>query len=144
MYNIFQHYGICGAARKKRKHQQPNRRVDRSVRTRTSETRASFLTSSQLHSKNTSQLMLRYCIECFVTKPILLLFLPFVSKDFPFKYSSSRFIFKFLHRRLPLFPNDTINHRYMPTLGNGHIGATVYYPWLYLNGLFNGQGGRLQ
>ena len=42
-----------------------------------------------------------------------------------------------------MFPNDTINHRYMPTLGNGHIGATVYHPWLYLNGLFNGEGGKI-
>ena len=55
----------------------------------------------------------------------------------------SRFTFKLRYCRLPLFKNDTINHRYMPTLGNGHIGATVYYPWLYLNGLFNGKGGRL-
>ena len=51
--------------------------------------------------------------------------------------------FKLRYCRLPLFKNDTINHRYMPTLGNGHIGATVYYPWLYLNGLFNGKGGRI-
>ena len=41
-----------------------------------------------------------------------------------------------------MFPNDTINHRYMPTLGNGHIGATVYHPWIYLNGLYNGEGGE--
>ena len=55
----------------------------------------------------------------------------------------SRFTFKLRYCRLPLFKNDTINHRYMPTLGNGHIGATVYYPWFYLNGLFNGKGGRI-
>ncbi len=46
--------------------------------------------------------------------------------------------------RLPMFSqNDTINHRYMPVLGNGHIGATVYHPYIYLNGLFNGEGGML-
>ncbi len=31
----------------------------------------------------------------------------------------------------------------MPVLGNGHIGATVYHPYIYLNGLFNGEGGTL-
>lgn len=35
----------------------------------------------------------------------------------------------------------TINTRYMPTLGNGHIAVTVYDNALYLNGLYEGTGG---
>lgn len=34
----------------------------------------------------------------------------------------------------------TINTRYMPTLGNGYIGTTVYSDTMYLNGVFNGEG----
>ncbi|CAD5114394.1 DgyrCDS3529 [Dimorphilus gyrociliatus] len=38
--------------------------------------------------------------------------------------------------------NGKINLRYMPTLGNGHLGATVYSDAVYLNGLFNGAGDK--
>ena len=44
--------------------------------------------------------------------------------------------------RLPLNSEDgSINFRYMPTLSNGHIGVTVYSDALYVNGVFNGEGG---
>lgn len=35
-------------------------------------------------------------------------------------------------------PNDSSR---LPTLGNGHIGFTVFAKELYMNGLYNGQGG---
>ena len=41
-----------------------------------------------------------------------------------------------------MLPDDSdINYRYMPVMGNGHISTTVYSPDLYLNGLYNGEGG---
>ncbi|ESN97174.1 hypothetical protein HELRODRAFT_193290 [Helobdella robusta] len=44
---------------------------------------------------------------------------------------------------LPLMADKaTINKRYMPTLGNGYIGTTVYSDKMYLNGLFNGAGSQ--
>ena len=40
---------------------------------------------------------------------------------------------------LPMMPDGkTINVREMPTLANGHIGATVYGPHVFLNGVYNG------
>jgi len=36
----------------------------------------------------------------------------------------------------------TINTRYMPTLGNGYIGTTVYSDSIFLNGLYSGEGGE--
>ena len=36
----------------------------------------------------------------------------------------------------------TINTRYMPTLGNGNLAVTVYDNVMYLNGLYNGEGGN--
>lgn len=41
---------------------------------------------------------------------------------------------------LPMWPNKSINLRYMPTLGNGFLGTTVYSDKIYLNGLFSGKG----
>ena len=43
---------------------------------------------------------------------------------------------------LPMKPGDPsqINTRYMPTLGNGYLGATAYDSKMYLNGLYNGAG----
>lgn len=42
---------------------------------------------------------------------------------------------------LPTLPDGrTINLRYMPTLGNGYIGTTVYSDAIHLNGLYNGVG----
>lgn len=38
--------------------------------------------------------------------------------------------------------NGKINLRYMPTLGNGHLGTTVFSDAIYLNGLYNGAGGE--
>jgi hypothetical protein len=35
----------------------------------------------------------------------------------------------------------TINTRYMPTLGNGYLGLTVFDDGLFLNGLYSGTGG---
>ena len=35
----------------------------------------------------------------------------------------------------------TVDTRYMPTLGNGHIAATVYGDSMYINGLYSGLGG---
>jgi len=45
---------------------------------------------------------------------------------------------------LPMKPSDRtkVNTRYMPTLSNGYIGATVGDSALYLNGLYEGIGGR--
>ena len=37
---------------------------------------------------------------------------------------------------------ETINFRYMPTLANGHIGFTPFDESIYMNGLFNGEGGE--
>ena len=31
----------------------------------------------------------------------------------------------------------------MPTLSNGHIGVTVYSDELYINGVYNGEGGKI-
>ena len=40
---------------------------------------------------------------------------------------------------LPMMPDgQSINVREMPTLGNGHIGTTVYGPHVFLNGIYNG------
>ncbi len=36
----------------------------------------------------------------------------------------------------------TVNDRYMPTLGSGLIGASVYGDGVYVNGLYNGKGGQ--
>jgi len=33
-----------------------------------------------------------------------------------------------------------INTRYMPTIGNGYIGATIYDDALFLNGVYDGTG----
>lgn len=42
---------------------------------------------------------------------------------------------------LPLLHDRvTINSRYMPTLGNGHIAVTVYDDAMYMNGLYEGTG----
>lgn len=35
----------------------------------------------------------------------------------------------------------TINTRYMPTLGNGYLGLTVYDDSLFVNGIYSGSGG---
>lgn len=35
----------------------------------------------------------------------------------------------------------TVNDRYMPTLGSGLIGTSVYGDGVYVNGLYNGKGG---
>lgn len=42
---------------------------------------------------------------------------------------------------IPMMPDKrTINTRYMPTLGNGYIGTTVYSDSIFLNGLYSGEG----
>jgi len=33
-----------------------------------------------------------------------------------------------------------INTRYMPTIGNGYIGATIYDDALFLDGIYEGSG----
>ena len=45
-------------------------------------------------------------------------------------------------RSLPLLGSE-INTRYMPTIGNGYLGATIYDDAIFLNGLFEGSGGEL-
>ena len=37
-----------------------------------------------------------------------------------------------------------INTRYMPTIGNGYLGATIYDDAIFLNGVFEGSGGQLR
>ena len=36
---------------------------------------------------------------------------------------------------------QTINTRYMPTLGNGYLGLTVYDNSMFINGVYSGTGG---
>jgi len=36
----------------------------------------------------------------------------------------------------------TVNTRYMPTLGNGYLGLTVYDDSMFINGVYSGTGGR--
>ena len=34
----------------------------------------------------------------------------------------------------------TVNERYMPTLGNGHIATTVFSDGIYMDGFYSGVG----
>lgn len=40
-----------------------------------------------------------------------------------------------------MMPDDkTVNQRYMPTLGNGHLATTVFGDGIYMNGFYSGVG----
>jgi len=43
---------------------------------------------------------------------------------------------------LPL-TGSKVNTRYMPSIGNGYIGATIYDDSIFLNGVYAGSGGQL-
>lgn len=43
--------------------------------------------------------------------------------------------------RLPMMPGGkTVNDRYMPTLGNGHLATTAFGDGIYMNGFYSGVG----
>jgi hypothetical protein len=72
------------------------------------------------------------------TVPTILLFYDDTGQEDIFLIKLVCFIFS-----LPLNPDGvTINTRYMPTLGNGYLGLTVYDNSLFVNGIYSGTGGR--
>ena len=38
--------------------------------------------------------------------------------------------------------DDSIDYRYMPFVGNGHLATTIYSDAIYVNGVFNGRLGK--
>ena len=50
--------------------------------------------------------------------------------------------FVLLTHKLPVNEDNRINYNVMPYVGNGHLASTIFDNKVYVNGLYNGKGGK--